>query len=75
MVKGAKMDKEMLMWIQNGDVVKGEINFKTNTVTFFDKFDNILMKRTGLNKEQLMQIKNRIQQQLDKRKHVGFYYL
>lgn len=69
------MDKEIMVWIQNGSVVKGEVNFKTGTVTFFDKFDNILMRRRGLTFKQLNEIRNRIQKQLTKREHVGFYYV
>ena len=69
------MHKDILMWIQNGDVVKGEINFETGTVTFYDKFNNILMQRTGLTSKQLNNIKTQIQKQLNKREHIGFYYV
>lgn len=65
----------MLLWIQNGNVVKGEIDFKAGTATFYDKFDNILMKRGGLSVQQLMEIKKQVQKQLTKREHIGFYYV
>ena len=65
----------MLMWIQNGSVVKGEIDFKKGTVVFFDRFDNILVRRTGLSEKQLMEIKNQIHKQLTKREKIGFYYV
>lgn len=69
------MDKTILMWIQNGDVVKGEINFATNTLTFFDRFNNILMRRTGLSTKQLKEIHRQCQKQLAAREQVGFYYV
>lgn len=69
------MHKDILMWIQNGDVVKGEINFDTGTVIFFDRFNNILMRRQGLKFKQLMKIKKQIQERLSIRKHIGFYYV
>ena len=69
------MHKDILMWIQNGDVVRGEIDFETNTVTFYDKFNNILVHWSGLSSKQLVAIKKSIQEQLTKRKHVGFYYV
>ena len=69
------MHKDIRIWIQDGNVVKGEIDFETGTVTFFDKFNNILMKRHNLTFKQLMEIKNRIQKQLNTRERVGFYYV
>jgi len=63
------------MWIQNGDVVKGEINFDAGTVTFYDKFNNILVRWEGLTVKQLTEIRIQIQKQLVKRKRVGFYYV
>jgi hypothetical protein len=69
------MDKQMLLWIQNGNVVKGEIDFDEGTATFYDKFDNIVLKRKGLTHKQLMEIKCQIQKQLATRKRVGFYYV
>jgi len=69
------MRKDIRIWIQDGNVVKGEINFEAGTVTFFDKFNNILMRRKGLTFKQLNEIKNSIQKQLNKREHIGFYYV
>lgn len=69
------MDKDILIWIQNGAVVKGEINFNSGTVVFFDRFNNILMRRTGLSDKELREIKNRIQLQIGRREHIGFYYI
>ena len=69
------MNKDILMWIQNGSVVRGEINFKEGTVVFFDRFNNILMRRTGLSEKQLQAIKNQIQKQINKREHIGWYYI
>lgn len=65
----------MMIWIQNGDVVKGEINYATGTVKFFDKFNNILMIRQGLSTTQLKEIHRQCQKQLATRKQVGFYYV
>ncbi len=65
----------MMMWIQDGKVTKGELNFQTGTVTFYDKFENILLKRDGLSPKQMKEIKIQIQKKLDSRKHVGFYYV
>jgi len=69
------MHKDILIWIQDSNVVKGEINFETGTVTFYDRFDNILMRRQGLSSKQLIKIKHQIQERLTTRKHVGFYYV
>lgn len=69
------MDKEILFWIQDDAVVKGEINFETGTAIFYDKFGNILTRRRGLSTKQLREIVNQIQKQLTKRKKVGFYYI
>lgn len=69
------MDKDMMLWIRDGNVVKGELNFETGTVVFYDKFDNILLKRDGLTRRHLLEIKTQIQKQLNKRNHVGLYYV
>ena len=69
------MDKKIMLWIQNGDVTKGELNFETGCVTFYDKFDNVLMKRERLTRKQLTEIQNQIQKQLKKRSKVGLYYV
>lgn len=69
------MDKEIMVWIQNGSVVKGEINFRMGTVTFFDRFDNILMKQQGLTFKQLKEIQRQCRKQLAAREHIGFYYV
>lgn len=69
------MNKDILMWIQNGSVVKGEIDFKKRTVVFFDRFNNILVKWTGLSEKQLREIKSQIQKQINKRERIGFYYV
>lgn len=69
------MDKEIMVWIQDSSIVKGEIDFTTGTVTFFDRFDNILMRRQGLSFKQLNEIRHQIQKKLTARKHIGFYYV
>ncbi len=69
------MNRDILMWIQNGSVVKGEIDFAKGTVVFFDRFSNILMRRTGLSEKQLKDIRSQIQKQINKREHIGFYYI
>ena len=69
------MDREILLWIQNGNVVKGEIDFQAGTVTFYDKFNNIVMYRVGFTYKQLIEIKKQAQKQLAKRERVGFYYV
>ena len=69
------MDKQILLWIQNGSVVKGEIDFRAGTVTFYDKFNNILMCRVGLTYRQLVEVRKQAQKQLAKREWIGFYYV
>lgn len=69
------MNRQILLWIQNGKVVKGEIDFTAGTVTFYDKFNNILMYRAGLSAKQLTEIQRQAQKQLSKRERVGFYYV
>lgn len=65
----------MILWIQNGNVVKGEIDFKAKIVTFYDKFGNIVMIRRGLTTKQLKDVAREIQKQLAKRNRVGYYYI
>jgi len=68
-------DKDIYMWIQNGDVVRGELNFEKGTLVFFGRDGNILLKRSGLTRKQLTRIKKQIEKKLDSRNKVGFYYL
>jgi len=69
------MDKRIMIMIQDGKVVRGELNFDEGKVTFYDKFNNILMRRTGLSFKQMTEIKKQIQNKLNDRTKVGFYYL
>jgi hypothetical protein len=48
------------MWIQNGKIIKAISCVEDGTLKVFDENDNIILKRTGLNKFQVKQIENSI---------------
>ena len=44
------------IWIQNQRILKAISNQETGTLTIYDEHDNILLKRTGLTKQQVKTI-------------------
>ena len=48
------------IWLQNGKIVKAISNVDEGTIKIYDENDNLILKRTGLNKLQVKQIENTI---------------
>ena len=48
------------IWLQNDKVMKAILNFDDGTVKIYDENDNLILKRTGLNKLQVKQVENYI---------------
>lgn len=48
------------IWLQNGKLVKAVLNSDEGTLKIYDQNDNLILKRTGLNKLQVKQIENYI---------------
>ena len=48
------------IWLQNGKIIKAISNKDNGTIKIYDENDNLILKRTGLNKLQVKQIENTI---------------
>jgi len=48
------------IWLQNDKIMKAILNFDDGTVKIYDENDNLILKRTGLNKLQIKQVENYI---------------
>jgi len=48
------------IWLQNGRLVKAVLNVEDGILKIYDENDNLILKRTGLNKLQVKQIENAI---------------
>jgi len=48
------------IWIQNGRILKAILSVDAGTVKIYDEEDNLILKRTGLNKIQVKQIEENI---------------
>ena len=44
------------IWVQNNKLLKAISNQETGTLTIYDEQDNILLRRTGLTKQQVKKI-------------------
>jgi len=44
------------IWVQNNKIVKAISNQETGTLTIYDEDDNILLRRTGLTRQQIKKI-------------------
>ena len=55
------------IWIQNNRVLKAISNQNTGTLTIYDERDRILLKRTGLTKQQVKKIEFCLSKQQVKR--------
>jgi len=57
------MNKEkanIWIWLQNGEMYKAISNTEDGTIRIYDEQDNLILKRTGLNKMQVKQIEHLI---------------
>ena len=48
------------IWLQNKKIMKAIINFDEGTVKIYDEDDNLILRRTGLNKLQVKKSENYI---------------
>jgi hypothetical protein len=48
------------IWLQNGRLVKAVLNVEDGILKIYDEKDNLILKRTGLNKLQVKQIEKTI---------------
>jgi hypothetical protein len=44
------------IWLQNGRIIKAILNSDDGILRIYDEDDNLILKRTGLNKVQVKQI-------------------
>jgi hypothetical protein len=44
------------IWVQNNRILKAISNQETGTITIYDESDNIILRRTGLSKQQIKTI-------------------
>ena len=50
------------IWLQNNRVMKAILDIDEGTVKIYDDKDNLILKRTGLNKVQIKQVEHYILQ-------------
>lgn len=48
------------IWLQNGKIIKAISNVDEGTLKIYDEDDNLILKRTGLNKLQVKQVERTI---------------
>ncbi len=51
-----KVNAKTWIWMQNNRLLKAVINQITGTLTIYDEYDNILLRRIGLTKKQIKNI-------------------
>ena len=51
-----RKNTKIWIWIQNNRLLKAISNQDTGTLTIYDEWDNILLKRTGLTRQQVKKI-------------------
>jgi len=49
-------DIKIWIWVQNNRILKAISNRETGTLTIYDECDNIILRRTGLSKQQIKTI-------------------
>ena len=55
-----KKNVNIWIWLQNGRLVKAISSVEDGTLKIYDENDNLILKRTGLNKLQVKQIEKTI---------------
>lgn len=46
-------DVKIWIWVQHNRILKAISNKETGTLTIYDECDNIILRRTGLSKQQI----------------------
>ena len=49
-------DIKIWIWVQNNRILKAISNKETGTISIFDECDNVILRRTGLTKQQVKTI-------------------
>jgi hypothetical protein len=49
-------DVKIWIWVQNNRILKAISNKEAGTLTIYDESDNIILRRTGLSKQQVKTI-------------------
>ena len=49
-------DVKIWIWVQNNRILKAISNQEAGTLTIYDECDNIILRRTGLSKQQIKTI-------------------
>jgi hypothetical protein len=49
-------DVKIWIWVQNNRILKAISNREAGTLTIYDECDNIILRRTGLSKQQVKTI-------------------
>ncbi|MEM0493574.1 MAG: hypothetical protein QXS02_06460 [Candidatus Thermoplasmatota archaeon] len=52
----SKCNMRIWVWLQNGQVMKAICRIEEGTITIYDQYDNVLLKRTGLTPAQIKNI-------------------
>ena len=55
-----KKNVNIWIWLQNSRITKAILNIDDGTIKIYDENDNLILKRTGLNKLQVKQIEKTI---------------
>jgi hypothetical protein len=56
----AKNNVSIWIWLQNEKIIKAILNADDGTIKIYDENDNLILRRTGLNKFQIKQIEDTI---------------
>jgi len=51
-----KKNAKIWIWVQSNRLLKAVSNQNTGTLTIYDEYDNVLLRRTGLTKQQIKNI-------------------
>jgi hypothetical protein len=49
-------DMKIWIWVQNNRILKAISNKEAGTITIYDESDNIILRRTGLSRQQVKTI-------------------
>lgn len=55
-VMNTKKDIKIWFWMQNKKIFKAISNEEAGTLTIYDECDNIILRRTGLSKQQVQKL-------------------
>jgi hypothetical protein len=51
-----KKSSKIWIWIQNNRMLKAVSNENTGTLTIYDEYDKVLLRRTGLSRQQVKKL-------------------